>query len=79
MMSKSLKLLLKEYGEGFETLNRAFDRYPYPPYLKRRRLAVLHYRLGQNYSNNNKCSAFYHRVRAFICDPLRAISCLGKV
>lgn len=68
----------KMWREGFAALKRAMDRYPYPLHIKRKRLAVIHYRLGQYNLKNKKIIALYHLIRSFTYDPFRAISVLKK-
>jgi hypothetical protein len=57
------------------TLERAMSRYPYPRYFKRKRLAVIHYRLGELHLQRKLyASAAYHFLCAFSRDPKRALS-----
>lgn len=66
------------WREGFGTLTRALNRYPYPAHIKRKRLAVIHYRLGQCSSKKNSIVALYHLIRAFTYDPFRSAFVIKK-
>ena len=62
------------WEDGFVILREACKRYPYGISIKRKRLAVLHYRLGE-YDWNHKLywKATKHFLLAAIFDPLRAV------
>jgi glycosyltransferase involved in cell wall biosynthesis len=68
----SLKRVMWE--EGFHILERAIKRYPKHAQIRRKRLAVLRYRLGIHDLNSGKClSAFRNLFMAGIYDPTRAL------
>lgn len=69
----------KMWRQGFGTLQRALDRYPYPSDIRRRRLAILHYRLGEAGVKTNRPSLLIHFLIAFFYDPQRAIKTLLKI
>lgn len=69
----------KMWREGFGTLSRAISRYPYPGHIRRKRLAVIHYRLGEFYARRNKMAAVYHFLLAFILNPFRALKVLKRM
>jgi glycosyltransferase involved in cell wall biosynthesis len=64
----------KIWEDGFVILREAYRRYPYGATVKRKRLAVINYRLGQ-YDWNHKLywKATKHFLLAAIFDPLRAV------
>jgi hypothetical protein len=79
------------YGTGQKSLNRkmwedefillreACKRYPYGTDLKRRRLAVLYYRLGEfDWKHNIRARALKNYLLAGILDPFRAIGWVIK-
>ena len=62
---------------GFDVLERAMVRYPYGLGVKRKRLAVLYYRLGiWDLRNGHYQSAFKNFLLAFNLDPYRSIKVL---
>jgi len=62
---------------GFDVLERAIARYPYGLAVKRKRLAVLHYRLGiWDLRNSHYQNAFKNFLSAFKLDPYRSIKVL---
>jgi len=70
---------------GFKILEKACSRYPYGWNVKRRRLAVLHFRVGQCFSSEG---AYYQAMKNFLLagffDPVRTAKVLlgiekGKV
>ena len=62
---------------GFDILERATSRYPYGLGVKRKRRAVLHYRLGVwGLKRENYRAAFKNLLSAFILDPYRSIKVL---
>jgi hypothetical protein len=67
------------WRNSLETLNRAMSRYPYPRRIRSKRLAVIHYRLGQSCLQSNKAVlAAYHFSCAFVYDPSRALRVLKQ-
>lgn len=65
------------WQNGFKILEAACKRYPYTSSVRRKRRAVLHFRLGQCFlQENNVIVASYHFVLAGLLDPLRAIRVL---
>lgn len=65
---------------GFYILDKAVKRYPYSSKIKRKRRAVLHFRLGQcSLENKRMIKALFHFLAAGILDPLRSFYVLiGK-
>lgn len=64
----------KMWRDGVDTLERAVARYNYPSCIRRKRLAVIAYRLGDYArSSHNMFSAAYNYLRSFYYDPLRAV------
>jgi len=62
---------------GFVILKKACQRYPYSPCVRRRRLAVLHYRLGQCFAREGRYfSSARHLFLAALFDPKRAFRVL---
>jgi glycosyltransferase involved in cell wall biosynthesis len=62
---------------GFDVLERAMARYPYGLGVKRKRLAVLHYRLGVwDLKNGHYQNAFKNFLLAFNLDPYRSVKVL---
>jgi glycosyltransferase involved in cell wall biosynthesis len=70
----------RRWRAGFTILDNACQRYPYSFSLRRKRLAVLHFRLAQCIlDKRNFLHAGVHFILAGILDPLRAIGVLfGK-
>jgi len=67
------------WEEGFDVLKRAISRYPYSLEVKRKRLAVLHYRLGMwDLMNRHYRDAVRHFCLAFVLDPYRSIKVLKR-
>jgi glycosyltransferase involved in cell wall biosynthesis len=63
-----------QWEEGFAMLRSARHRYPYSLTTVRKRLAVIHYRLGQNdLESGSKVRGVAHWVCAGMLDPIRAI------
>lgn len=63
------------WQEGFEILDRACRRYPYGIDVKRKRKAVLHYRLFEcDWAERSRARAVLHFLCAALLDPLRALS-----
>ncbi len=64
----------KMWRDGVGTLERAVARYDYPSCIRRKRLAVIAYRLG-DYArlSRNMLSAVYNYARSFFYDPIRAV------
>lgn len=65
---------LKMWKDALWTLERAIQRYPYPAWIRSKRLAVIHYRLGMACL---QMQAFHraatHLVQSFWYDPVRAV------
>lgn len=72
----SQKSTEKMWRDGFGTLERALKRYPYPPYIRRNRLAVIHYRLAEIGKKTRKYRLIPHIFLALYYDPLRAFRTL---
>jgi hypothetical protein len=65
------------WKNGFQILKAACLRYPYPRTIRRKRKALLHFRLGQcALQKKNAIKASYHFGIAGALDPLRALSVL---
>jgi glycosyltransferase involved in cell wall biosynthesis len=61
------------WEDGSKVLDDAFRRYPYPKSLRRRRKAVLHFRLGQyDLQHNYLMRGLFHIAMAGAIDPVRA-------
>jgi len=76
--SLSLKFKRRRWETGFRILHKALRRYPYPPTVRRRRLAVLHYRLGHCFTEDGiYLTAARHFLLAGIYDPKRALITLA--
>ena len=61
------------WEDGSKVLDDAFRRYPYPKSLRRRRKAVLHFRLGQHdLQHNYLLRGLFHIATAGALDPVRA-------
>ena len=69
----SLRKTRKMWEDSLLVLNAALQRYPYAADTRRKRLAVIHYRLGE-YGLRSKMfgPTFYHFLMAFWHDPVRA-------
>lgn len=64
----------KMWENGFAVLQDAARRYPYPERLKRKRMAVLYFRIAQCGLKDKKLfTTVYSCVRSFCYDPGRAI------
>jgi glycosyltransferase involved in cell wall biosynthesis len=69
--------LERRWKTGFEILQRAKNRYPYPASLVRKRLAVLNFRLGQTYWRDGRhVAAVPLLLKSFCLDPIRALKVL---
>lgn len=66
----------KQWRDGFGVLERALKRYPYPPFVRRKRLAVIHYRLAEIGKKKRKLRLLPHIFLAVYYDPLRALRTL---
>jgi glycosyltransferase involved in cell wall biosynthesis len=65
----------KQWDDGFKLLSNACLRYPYNSKIKRKRLAVLNYRLGvYEIEKNNFIRGFRHLFLSFVHDPYRSLS-----
>jgi len=78
--TQSSKHTKRRWMNGFQILEKACRRYPYGWSVKRRRLAVLHFRIAQCFSSEG---AYFQAVKNFllagIFDPPRAARVLlGK-
>lgn len=69
----SQKSAEKMWRDGFGTLERALKRYPYPKYIKRKRLAVIHYRLAELGKKTRRFRLLPHIFLATYYDPSRAL------
>jgi glycosyltransferase involved in cell wall biosynthesis len=71
----------KIWEDGFVILREACKRYPYGTSVKRKRLAVLHYRLGEyDWSHKLYWKATKYFLLAAMFDPLRGIKiCLSSL
>jgi len=78
--SLSQKHAKRRWQTGFVILKKACERYPYNFNIRRRRLAVLHFRLGQCFVKEGRyLSAVIRFALAGLLDPKRAIRVLiGK-
>jgi hypothetical protein len=69
----------KQWEDGFLILEEACKRHPYGFNLKRKRLGVLYYRLGEyDWNHNNKLRAFKNIFLAGILDPYRAVNFISS-
>lgn len=65
------------WQNGFKILAAACKRYPYPAAIRRKRRAVLHFRMGQCFLQEKQVvHAAYHLVLAGLLDPRRALGVL---
>jgi glycosyltransferase involved in cell wall biosynthesis len=63
----------KLWIDSLLVLNMAMDRYPYPGWLKNKRLAVIHYRMGVfSIKVGRYSSAILHFLKSCWYDPVRA-------
>jgi len=68
---------MERWKNGFKILGAARKRYPYPAATVRRRKAVLNFRLGQCYLQENRyLMTAYHLLLAGLLDPCRSLSVL---
>lgn len=69
----SLNATERMWRDGIDTLKRAMARYHYPYYIRKKRLAVIYYRLGVYDCLSKKLlSACCNYTRSFFYDPIRA-------
>lgn len=68
----------KMWRDGFGTLERAMNRYPYPSYIRRKRLAVINYRLGALSIKKRNLSSIGYFLLACFYDPFRAFNKITK-
>lgn len=69
---------IQNWTDGFAILRSACERYPYSFNTRRKRKAVLHFRLGQCYlKERRKLTALNHFLKAGILDPARSIKVLS--
>lgn len=65
------------WQNGFRILDAACRRYPYTAAVRRKRRAVLHFRLGQCFLQERKVlKAGFHLVMSGLLDPSRALGVL---
>ncbi|MBM9616711.1 glycosyltransferase [Desulfobulbus rhabdoformis] len=65
------------WQNGFKILTAACKRYPYPAKIRRKRRAVLHFRMGQCFLQEKQfVHAAYHLAMAGLLDPQRALGVL---
>ena len=74
----SQKSAEKMWRDGFGTLERALKRYPYPVNIRRKRLAVIHYRLAELGKKTRTIRLLPHIFFAVFYDPLRALRTLKE-
>lgn len=69
------------WEDGFIVLDNSINRFSYGPALRSKRLAVLHYRLGEHDRYSKRyISSVYNFLMAVRYDPLRAFkSCLNAI
>lgn len=66
------------WKNGLIILKKASNRYPYSFRAKRKRFAVLHFRIGQCFFEKKRIiNALYHLLLAGISDPVRSFSVLA--
>lgn len=69
----------RQWEDGFTILNDACKRYPYPSKIRRKRLSVLHYRLGEyDLLHGQYVKSFFNFFLSGILDPLRATCYVGN-
>ncbi len=69
---------VERWRNGFVILKKAAERYPYPYGVKRRRRAVLHFRMGQCLLQQRSFGrAALHLVAAGVLDPLRGLKVIS--
>lgn len=74
-----ISLKRRQWEDGFLILKEACKRYPYGNSVKRKRLAVLHYRLGEyDWSHNLYWRGITHFLLAAMFDPERSIEFVGS-
>lgn len=65
---------LKMWKDSLLVLENAMQRYPYPSWIRNKRLAVIHYRLGKASQRMQAYpTAIMHLVKSFRYDPSRAV------
>jgi len=70
-----MSLKRRQWEEGFITLRESCKRYPYGLNVKRKRLAVLYYRLGEyDWGHHGYFRALKNYFFATILDPFRAMN-----
>jgi glycosyltransferase involved in cell wall biosynthesis len=76
-ISKSNQGAIRRWHNGFNILNQARNRYPYPRAVINKRKAALHFRLFQcAVENKSLLNGLPHLLLAGLYDPLRACSVL---
>jgi glycosyltransferase involved in cell wall biosynthesis len=69
-----ISLRRRQWEDGFTILSAARKRFPYKNSVARRRLAVIHFRLGQwDMRNGKRVRGLWHWTVAGILDPVRAL------
>ena len=69
----------RQWEDGFTILRDACQRYPYGTNIRRKRLAVLHYRLGEyDWNHGSHLRALCYLIWAGLLDPLRAVQVLRQ-
>ncbi len=77
--SISTKHQVRRWESGFVILDKARKRFPYRHKTLRKRLAVLHFRLGRALIDEQSISrGLFHLIAAGLLDPVRAIKVLFK-
>lgn len=65
---------LKMWQDALLVLENAMQRYPYPLWIRNKRLAVIHYRLAKAFLQVQAYpTAIMHLVKSFQHDPVRAV------
>jgi len=75
--SESVKYAIKMWESGFKILDKSRNRYGYGINVVRKRMAVLHYRIGQCLLRDKRyVKGFSRFLLAGLLDPIRAIKVL---
>lgn len=65
---------MKMWKDALWVLENAMERYPYPAWIRNKRLAVIHYRLAKASRRTQAYpTAIMHLVKSFRYDPARAV------
>ncbi len=71
---------MERWQNGFKILEAARQRYPYSQTTIKRRLAVLHFRLGQcRFQEKKYLAGLINFIKSAVYDPLRAIRVMLKI